>query len=833
MSVIKIAVNGQNLTFTEAPKIASEGVNEDTVEFNIDSALSGFALTALFWKDSDEDTVYSTVLNSEYKGTVPWEVTDEPGKIWIGLCGVSGDVIYTSEVLKYKIVKGKYSYGTNSQPPTPDMYQQILNVVSQMNGLYNSLRTELKGNLKYEADSREVGDGLLSTAIEVQKSRIDNLLENATTSKEDVLYGTSGDTDAIGTNTSYTLHHSIADYDYLDIYIHNLGNNDIKTIPADTETNFHIRVSNVSDKLSSDPEAHAEWSEIVLSFTGATMTIVNESVVYASGSSGLTAVNIASSSSSHATHAGKIYKVIGRKIGKTDNAELADIRIGADGTTYASAGAAVRGQVTDLKSAIDDIREDIYDVRLYDWAELNAPSGYGWNSGYYNKTTGNHAGSGYFCCNYNGTWVDLTDVDRVVAIPPTGYGIMVHAYRNDSSFVLYGDANTQTNPSAIGQTVEFDADEFVKCKLSVGRFATTSSSTYYNDPEWVATIKLFLYTSKVKDIDVIEAKTSIVPDPIKSYYETEMETTVASVKALMTEPCLVFPLCTDIHYLSKDSTNFVRMIENMAEFTKHIRCDGLICLGDLTDGGQNDSSATKAVTGQRAEYMMNAMRNIGIPLLFCVGNHDDNRYKSTDQFTLSELYEHYYSKSYNDVEWNVANSGVDYYIDFPQYKIRMFSLCTDRPGGYGYPTDTRVWFENSMASVPEGYIVVVLQHISVYGTQNLGGTAPSNAQNVYTSLEAFVNNGGTVIQLYGHSHADMAFTSPFLSIATCCQKRENLETDEPTYYAQLPEGAVTWERPEGTAAEDCWDVVVIRPTSKHIDMVRFGAGQDRSFTYGT
>lgn len=357
MSVIKIAVNGQNLTFTEAPKIASEGVNEDTVEFNIDSALSGFALTALFWKDSDEDTVYSTVLNSEYKGTVPWEVTDEPGKIWIGLCGVSGDVIYTSEVLKYKIVKGKYSYGTNSQPPTPDMYQQILNVVSQMNGLYNSLRTELKGNLKYEADSREVGDGLLSTAIEVQKSRIDNLLENATTSKEDVLYGTSGDTDAIGTNTSYTLHHSIADYDYLDIYIHNLGNNDIKTIPADTETNFHIRVSNVSDKLSSDPEAHAEWSEIVLSFTGATMTIVNESVVYASGSSGLTAVNIASSSSSHATHAGKIYKVIGRKIGRTDNAELADIRTGADGTIYESAGNAVRGQVSGLQTKVQDIQK--------------------------------------------------------------------------------------------------------------------------------------------------------------------------------------------------------------------------------------------------------------------------------------------------------------------------------------------------------------------------------------------------------------------------------------------------------------------------------------------
>lgn len=132
MSLIKVTVDDQNLHIIDAPKIAAQGVNENYVEFTFSPHWNGFGKSALFYREEDEETVYESVVNQNGKALVPHEVTAKDGKICFGVCGVKDNVIYTSEIVKYKIVKGRYTAGEESQPPTPGIYEQMLALAGQM-----------------------------------------------------------------------------------------------------------------------------------------------------------------------------------------------------------------------------------------------------------------------------------------------------------------------------------------------------------------------------------------------------------------------------------------------------------------------------------------------------------------------------------------------------------------------------------------------------------------------------------------------------------------------------------------------------------------------------
>ena len=157
--------------------------------------------------------------------------------------------------------------------------------------------------------------------------------------------------------STYTLEESVADYDYLDIYIYNHGAGTAHRIPVSDNTLFLLREFNLSDYAAGGSSVPViEGGEFEVSFHTTTMTIANHSWYQYNSDDDNTPAGgnvTALSTENQLAIAGYISKVVGIK--EVVNTEVEDIRVGYDGTTYNSAGTAVRTQVSDIYTDLNDV----------------------------------------------------------------------------------------------------------------------------------------------------------------------------------------------------------------------------------------------------------------------------------------------------------------------------------------------------------------------------------------------------------------------------------------------------------------------------------------------
>lgn len=233
--------------------------------------------------------------------------------------------------------------------------QQIANLQTSVNGQISTLRTEVGEDIDDLEAALNSGLATQNGRIAAQNATIANVVANYNVEYGSTeLWASTGETGALAAGTTVTLSEDVSHFDYIDIYSFCGNANVLDTVPVDAElqsnAGYALRWVNLSDPGSGTYEAYVRIIETKIKIIGTTLTIVHQ-VAYRNGSS-VTISGAEITQSNRSTYVGElgIMKVVGRKI--TANTEIEDVRIGADGTEYASAGQAVRAQVTALESAI-------------------------------------------------------------------------------------------------------------------------------------------------------------------------------------------------------------------------------------------------------------------------------------------------------------------------------------------------------------------------------------------------------------------------------------------------------------------------------------------------
>ena len=124
--LLQFNIENQHLERLDDNIIASDSKDYLEAEFTFSEDWDGLTKTALFRKNGHS---YGVILEND-KCIVPWEAI-KPGTTYVSVFG--GELI-TTDIVELHIEHSGYTDPEETQPPTPTVYEQILEILSQMNG---------------------------------------------------------------------------------------------------------------------------------------------------------------------------------------------------------------------------------------------------------------------------------------------------------------------------------------------------------------------------------------------------------------------------------------------------------------------------------------------------------------------------------------------------------------------------------------------------------------------------------------------------------------------------------------------------------------------------
>lgn len=305
-------------------------------------------------------------------------------------------------------------------------------------------------------------------------------------------------------------------------------------------------------------------------------------------------------------------------------------------------------------------------------------------------------------------------------------------------------------------------------------------------------------------------------------FRQEVENTINTIHWNENDNTMKLCLLTDTHFTVngtwKDTAHNIQSVAHKVNY------DAIVHLGDFTDG-----MLSKRLTARYVKRMMDDLKKCGVPLYIAPGNHDSNYFRNkSNTFTVEEMRELY--SLYGGAGCNGKGDNLDYYVDVPQYSVRMIFMSSFEdiaPIRYGYRDSQLEWLKSTLYDAEEGTRFIIFSHDAPLAKLDYWSYYIRNGEELLDILEECnaLDAYQVVGFFYGHTHADYIFEEcsfPVISIG--CAKMEYF-TDK------KPEGAVTWKREEGTVTQDLWDSLLVDFEKKKLKLIRFGAGVDREVSF--
>lgn len=522
----------------------------------------------------------------------------------------------------------------------------------------------------------------------------------------------------------------------------------------------------------------------------------------------------------------------------TGDAELSDIRVGADGKTYETAGDAVREQIKNTKQAAEDatasLKQAIEDTesKKIPYDELQTG---------YKYTTTNDLKIGYIAvstgeeqekirsvytkdCFPNGTIVNVTNTNII--------GLAIYSYNKDT-LSFFGARTDVQMPFTVNSNENVFKFAFYYKKTGL---YIDISSVEANALKKYIKIQLNEKTElkgNNKAIDEINSRLDDIKeglDDVSLYYfnDNYLQNKVKSINDNMCGIGLngeSFVFITDSHWDLGNAKQSPKLIKYIKEKTN---IDNIICGGDIINEGLHDTMLNVFLD------FVNKMKKIGIPFPIAFGNHDMNTNANNPQsewFDRNTIFDIEYKHVAKFITFISPENDFSFIYDRPEIKTRFIFIDTQKNGSIKWEAITPI--SETFNEVPKDYKVIVVCHwlfgdnsiLTGWGQRIIDTIDAYNARTTYTNDQTktydYTNaNGKCVLICCGHTHYDTQIVTnggvPVLN--TTCDN-----------YNRSNSGL---ERKEGTITEQAFDVVSVNYADDSVKVVRIGSGNDRIFSQG-